>query len=126
MKHLIVLIILLIPLQVFAIDGEISFGTYLNGNTNRSAPGLDTAPLYYTNLLIGQDIKRLYVWTEFITLMDEQNGATFHPSSIEYKIGADLDINWGIALQFEHSCWHSIDTSSGVEQYNLIKLRYKF
>ena len=58
--------------------------------------------------------------------MDEQNTTSLHPSSIEYKIGADLEMKWNIDLQFEHFCWQSIDTDSGVEQYNLIKVRYKF
>lgn len=125
MKYLLV-ILLLVPANAMAIDGEISFGAFFDGNTNRSAPGLEEPPLYYSSLKIGEDIKRLRVWTELITLMDEQTKTSFHPSSIEYKIGANLDIWEGVFLDFEHSCWHSIDTSSGVEQYNLIKLRYKF
>ena len=125
-KYVIIFMALCIPVQALAIDGEISFGTFLSGNTNRSAPGIESPPLYYTNLKIGQPINKYYVWTEFITLMDEQSGLSLHPSSIEYKIGVDLDVKWGFVVQFEHSCWHSIDTGSGVEQYNLIRAKYRF
>ena len=121
-----IIILLLICPTAYTIDGEIYFGKYFDKTTIRSAPMEYDSPLYISGIKIGEKIDRLYLYTEFITLMDELNSDSFHPSSIEYIIGADLNIYKQINLEFEHSCWHPIDTNTGIEQYNLIKLKYKF
>ena len=116
------------PFQAIAIDGYVYIGKYFGDvNTKQSAPGSDTPPAYETGILIGQDIWRFHPWVEITTLMDEKvDTARFHPASVDYKVGIDLDIYKGIFATVEHSCWHPIDESTEVNQYNILKVGYEF
>jgi len=117
---------LALPGAVFAIDGEISVGMFTDSN-KRAHPDGGTAE-FMSSLEVGHtfnDFIRPYV--ELITLSDAyNNNGTFHPSSIEYIVGAEIGLTDNLYLDVKHSCWHPIDKGGTVEQYNLFQMKYKF
>ena len=133
MKKLIyTLLFSMLSINAFAFDGEISIGKYLN-STLRSRPGREyTIPNNYAEYVaeveIGhkmfKDIFRPYL--KLGTLMDENDGYLFHPSSIKYEVGGRVELYKGIYIDLSHLCWHPIDAGGSVEQYNLIKVGVKF
>lgn len=59
--------------------------------------------------------------------MDEYVGnGTFHPMSVKYDLGIEIDLWKGLMFEFEHSCWHPVDIGGTVESYNLYKIKYRF
>ena len=126
MKILAIIMFLLIPAQLFAMDGEVYFGHYFENTTIRQAPGIDEPPMLTGGIKLSEDVWRLTLYGEVETLLKGQQGIELYPASVIYTMGTDIDLIYGFVLNIEHACWHSIDTTSGVEQYNLIKMRYKF
>lgn len=130
--YLVLLIILFSVVNVFAFDGDISIGAYIN-STLRSKPGREyTIPNNYAEYIASvevghkmfSDIIRPYIKLE--TLMDEYGGDAFHPTSIKYELGIRAEVWKGLYVDLSHLCWHPIDSAGTVEQYNLVKVGVKF
>lgn len=96
----------------------------------RSAPMNYEVPMYEAGVLIGETFGQVRLYTEIITLMDDRTNSVFHPTSVKYIIGADWNLHKAVTVTMEHSCWHPVDMAAddymSVEDYNIIKLRYKF
>lgn len=124
-----ILLILTNLTSVNAIDGEVYMGKFFS-NHNRSAPMDYDIPIYEAGVLVGETFGKFRFYTEIITLMEYKTNSLFHPTSVEYIIGADLNLYKTVTLTVEHSCWHPVDEEAAdymsVEDYNIIKFRYKF
>jgi hypothetical protein len=135
-------IIIWLTLMVFVItevtadagelDGKLYFGIF-DTVDKRAQPDGDTIAKFITGVEIGytfgkKDNINLRPYTVLETIMDEYHDGegTFHPASIDYKIGLDLNFYKGLHLIAEHSCWHPVDRAGTVEVYNLIKIEWRF
>lgn len=108
-----------------AVDGEIYVGKF-GSNTSRAYPDGGVGK-FISGIEIGQQISRFKPYLRLETISDRQNGdGTFHPASIRYDTGMNIDIWNGIFFEVKHSCWHPVDRSGKVEQYNLFLLKYRF
>ena len=125
-KTLIIIIgiFLFIPIYAQAVDGEIYFGSFYN-STSRAYPD-GGIPKYIAGVEIGQEINRFRPYIRIETIIDDYENATFHPASVRYDIGLSIDIWKGISFNAHHSCWHPVDRSGAVEEYNLFTIRYRF
>ena len=119
------LIWLLLCSTTFAIEGEIYFGQYIGHNGARACPDGEVGK-YVAGIKIEDHFGRFNPYGEIKTVMDGYDDGAFHPISVKYDLGIDVDIWKGIALEFEHSCWHPVDRGGSVESYNLLLLKYKF
>jgi hypothetical protein len=120
---------LLLTCNAWALDGKVYFGLFDTDSLRAQSDGTSIAR-YITGVEIGHEIEKLRLrpYVELITLMDEYHGdsRTFHPASIEYKIGLDFNVWEGLYLKGEHSCWHPVDSGGTVEVYNLLQIEYRF
>ena len=136
-KHLIsliVLLLLIIPSLCFAIDGQVSFGTYFDQENVRARPDGGKAS-YRSEIEIGHAMG-LFTGTvrpfvNFITLMDEYNeDGSFHPASIRYTVGIGWEKPLSKHLSFftaiKHFCWHPVDADGTVEQANFFEIGFRF
>ena len=104
--------------------GEVYFGRYFNSDAIAYPDG--GIPEYIAGVEIGQEISRFRPYIIIETIIDEKDGASFHPASIRYDLGIGVDIWKGISAKLEHSCWHPVDRGGTVEEYNLFTIRYRF
>ena len=125
MRVIIIILLLLYPRLSCAVDGEIYIGQYAN-STARAYPDGGVRD-FISGIKIGQQINRFRPYLQIETLIDEYVGnGTFHPGSVRYKIGIDVDIWKGIYFGAEHECWHPVDREGTVEEYNLFTIKYRF
>ena len=113
-------------MTVLGIDGEIYLGKY--GNSNARAYPDGGVREFVAGITVGQTIGRFRPYGQIETLFDEVaiNNGKFHPGSVRYNLGIDVDIWKGIYLGIEHECWHPVDRAGTVEEYNLITIKYRF
>lgn len=111
------------------VNGRLWFGIY-DTDTKRAQPDGTTFAKFETGLDIGYTFDKINLrpYTTLITLMDEYHDGegTFHPASIDFRVGLDWNVYKGLHLIGEHSCWHPIDSGGTVEVYNLIKIEWRF
>ncbi len=108
-----------------AVDGEIYIGKY-GSSTARAYPDGGVRE-FVAGITVGQTISRFRPWAQIETIIDDyNNNGTFHPGSVRYRLGIDVDIWKGIYLGIEHECWHPVDRGGTVEEYNLITIKYRF
>ena len=120
------LIWLLLCSTALAIEDEVYVGQYVGANTARACPDGEEGK-YIAGVEIGEHFGRFNPFVRIETIMDEYvSGGGFHPISVRYDLGIEVDIYKGIALEFEHSCWHPVDRGGTAESYNLLLLKYKF
>jgi len=122
---ILLILILIFPISAQAIDGEIGFGYFINGDLRAYPDGGESK--YMTYMEMGHNFDFFRPYLELITLMDnDNNGGFFHPASIEYIVGIEVPLKYNFVLELQHSCWHPIDRGGIVEDYNLIKIKYTF
>ncbi len=120
-------ILLLLCLPVHAVDGEVYFGMFNRATTTSRAYPDGGVREYISGIKIGQEINRFRPYLQIETLIDEYVGnGTFHPGSVRYKVGIDINIWDGIYFGAEHDCWHPVDREGTVEEYNLFTIKYRF
>ena len=139
MKRLILSIILLTLTisNAQALDLEVYGGKFLNSRNF----GLNTSenPEYVAGVEVAQDFlwRKLKVYTALETLMDGNipNGVGggvngYHPTSIKYTAGGELDLYAGFGLRAEHMCHHALGSGSwyGAQtaQYTNVQIFYRF
>ncbi len=116
---------LLICSTAFAVEGEVYVGQYFN-NTARGNPDGDIGK-YISGVEIHESFGRFTPYIQLETIMDKYvSGGAFHPLSIRYDLGIEIDIYKGLSVDINHMCWHPIDRAGTVEQYNMLLFRYKF
>ena len=127
MKYLI-FILLFIPSTVFAFDGEIWVGKYFS-NDYPSNPGFTSPVLYEAGVELGYTFKHddftIRPRFEINTLMDERDNFNFHPSGAQYFAGVRLTYK-RVYVDFEHLCWHPVDTGGPVYEYDRIRVGIEF
>jgi len=126
---LVILIILLLPINSFGLDGDISFGKFIN-STLRANPGGEytlSYAQYIFNIEIGHNLfkNKFRPYVRLETIMDD-NENIFNPVSIKYDFGTRINIYKGLYMDLSHMCWHPINFYGPTEQYNLIKMGIKF
>ena len=114
----------LFPGTTWALDGQIYFGLF-DTETFRAFPDGGEAE-YLAGVELGHEWKFLRPYIIIDTLIDDRNGAKFHPSSVNYKIGIQADIWKGTFEKVEHMCWQPVDNNGTVEEYNLLMIGWKF
>lgn len=136
MKKMIVAIFLLIATNAFALDLEVYGGKYLNSRQF----GLNSSenPEFVAGVNVAQDFlwRKLKLYTALETLMDGRvsgsvGGADgFHPTSIKYTAGTELNLYAGFGLRAEHMCWHAMGSGSwygaDTQQYTNVQVFYRF
>lgn len=78
--------------------------------------------------------QRLKLFTDVQTLMDgrTQNGLAqgangFHPTSVNYGAGAELNVYAGVGLRVTHNCWHAVNSGwADTQQWTNAELFYRF
>ena len=127
---LLIVLLCLIAVPAFAVEGEIYFGAFLDSNYRAFPNDLNGSAKFVSGVELRQKIEAPIIvtpWVKLETIMDGQNKiGTFHPSSIRYDVGIQADIYKSLYIDISHMCWHSIDRNGGTEYYNLLKLGYKF
>jgi len=74
LNNVLIIIIILTPLNIFALDGEIYFGQYFNKTTIRQAPGIDIPPKFTGGIKAGQDIWKFRFYGEVKTFIYDNDG----------------------------------------------------
>lgn len=126
-KIIMVLILLFVPLNAHAIDGEVYFGNLFD-STLRGHPDGGTAD-YISGLELGHYLfkDRVRPYTKIDFRMDGYGEGFFHPSSVNIEIGVRLDIYEWLYLEGVTSCWHGIDgTYINKEAYRMLKIGITF
>lgn len=127
MKTILISIMLLIGFsaQSYGLDGEVYFGKLFDSSLRAEPDGGQAS--YSAGMEIGHRIGIIRAYTGIDTLCDEYNDdGTFHPSSVRYEIGIEANVYDGFWIEASHMCWHPVDKSGTVEQYNMIKAVLKF
>jgi hypothetical protein len=114
----------LFPGRTSALDGQVYLGLF-DSDSYRAFPDGGEAK-YLAGIELGHEWKFLRPYIIIDTLNDDRNGATFHPSSVIYKVGVYADIWKGTFAKVEHMCWHPVDSKGTVEVYNLLLVGWKF
>lgn len=76
-------------------------------------------------LALEEKVGWLHPFIDVETRIDEVSKDMFHPSSVEYGIGARAVFD-PFTLEAVHRCWHHIDKRGDNQQYNLLKIKYGF
>lgn len=123
-KIILILILLFFPSALYAFDGEVYFGKFFDSTLRARSDGGQA--LYISGMEIGHNIKFLRPYAKIETIIDQYNEkGWFHPASVKYDLGIRLNL-WSVYLEISHMCWHPIDTTGSIEQYNLFKIGAKF
>lgn len=112
--------------SALAVDGEVYFGKFNPDTTTARAYPDGGVCEYIAGIEVGQKINRFRPYLKIETIMDDYENSKFHPASIRYDIGLDINAWKGMFLELKHSCWHPVDRGGTVEQYDLFLLKYKF
>ncbi|UCH23672.1 MAG: hypothetical protein JSU83_10945 [Deltaproteobacteria bacterium] len=122
---LIHIVIFLIPARSWSLDGQVYFGLFDSENYRAFPDGGGQAE-DLAGVKLGHKWKFLRPYIVIDTLIDDRHGATFHPSSVIYKVGLYADIWKGTFAKVKHMCWHPVDNNGTVEIYNLLMVGWKF
>jgi len=112
------MLILLLPCASFA--SELYFGV-LPDSSLRAQPQGTSKVRYTAGLLVDKDVGDFVARAKIETLMDRTNGdVSFHPASVRYEVGVELQLNDGWYADLSRNCWHTID-GYGTEDYWMLK-----
>jgi len=125
-KLFIVLFIMCISTQAFALDLNIYAGQYF-GEKNTGILGSEN-PKYVQGTQVSETFLENYlrVYLGYETQMTGQNSDfSFHPDRIAYTVGFDINAYKGFGINLEHLCDHAVSGSGETRQFSLISLFYK-
>lgn len=128
-KYLLLIVaFLFVATPAFSASGEVYLGKYLPGTEWASDPDNQTGADWRAGVYLEQDFGWFKPFGEIETTIDKslQPKYIFHPSSVLYKIGADIPLIDTLTLRLEHGCWHHIDSVGENQQYNRAELRWGF
>ncbi len=118
---LLLVVLLLFATPALALDAEVS-GALYSGNKLASFTGGEAD--YSAYLEIGHTVGRFRPYTAVETFMDSRDDLSFHPASVRYEVGLQVELFGGLYLDGSHSCWHPIDGGGRVEEYDKLQLRW--
>ena len=114
------LFLLLALITAPAYASEVYFGV-LPDSSLRAQPNGTSKARYTAGLLVDKDLGDLVPRAKIETLMDRTNGdVSFHPASVRYEVGVELQLNDGWYADLSRNCWHTID-GYGTEDYWMLK-----
>lgn len=114
------LIAILLLLPGLAHSSELYFGV-LPDSSLRAQPEGTSKARYTAGLLVDKDLGDLVPRAKIETLMDSTNSdISFHPASVRYEVGVELQLNDGWYADLSRNCWHTID-GYGTEDYWMLR-----
>jgi len=117
-----VIVILLLILFSFPVDASELYISVLPDSSLRAQPNNTSKARYTAGLLVDKDLGDLVPRAKIETLMDATNSdISFHPASVRYEVGVELQLNDGWYADLSRNCWHTID-AYGTEDYWMLKV----
>ena len=123
--------VLVLSVPASALDGRASLGKLFNSNYPTN-PGYSSKALHELEVEVGHKIDiweqvSMRPYARHTILMDEDNDAgSLHPSGAKFFVGNRITLTDNIFAEYEHLCWHPIDTEGEVYSYDKATLGFEW